>query len=186
MIHAPSPPRPADSLSERFTQIVDAMGRVAAAKASRYWALAPVVLLLWSYLKRLARRFDSLALRRRAPVPRPRSPRAVSTQPPPARRLPQGFAWLRLFGPEMGALGSQLRHLLAEPEMTALLEEAPQAGRLLRPLCRMLGIGPGPDVPPALVPPTVRPARFGADQGRGPLSSAVDQPLPTPILPIPA
>jgi hypothetical protein len=39
---------------------------------------------------------------------------------------------------------SQLEYLLADPEMTALLAEVPQAGRILRPLCHMLGIAPGP------------------------------------------
>jgi hypothetical protein len=40
---------------------------------------------------------------------------------------------------------SQLKHLLADPEMVALIEASPQqAGRLLRPVCNMLGIEPIP------------------------------------------
>jgi hypothetical protein len=51
--------------------------------------------------------------------------------------------------PEAAAAGSQLRHLLADPEMAALIEAAPQMGRLLRPLCRSLGVR----LPPGLLPP---------------------------------
>ena len=47
-------------------------------------------------------------------------------------------------------MASQLRHLLRDAEFAAFLAAAPQAGRLLRPLCRMLGIGPDPDIPVGL------------------------------------
>src|SRR6185312_11003612 len=54
-------------------------------------------------------------------------------------------AWLiRLGGYKAAAYGSLLQHLLADPEMAALIAAAPQLGRVLRPLCRMLGIDPGP------------------------------------------
>ena len=35
-------------------------------------------------------------------------------------------------------------HWLEDPELATLLAQAPQAGRILRPLCRMLAIEPGP------------------------------------------
>ena len=62
----------------------------------------------------------------------------------------------------------QVEHFLAEPELAALLRDAPQAGRLLRPLCRMLAIPvPAPLRLPARPPrpapkaraPAVRPPR---------------------------
>ncbi|MBV8522612.1 MAG: hypothetical protein JOY71_10905 [Acetobacteraceae bacterium] len=39
-----------------------------------------------------------------------------------------------------------MQYLLADPEMAALLADVPQAGRILRPLCRMLGIRPEPEL----------------------------------------
>ena len=47
--------------------------------------------------------------------------------------------------------GCQLRALLAEPEMVALLAASPRAVRTLKPLCRMLGVDL--PLPPAPVPP---------------------------------
>jgi hypothetical protein len=61
--------------------------------------------------------------------------------------LPGGSGWLiRRCGWQAAGCGSQLRQLLAEPEMAALLLAAPQAGRLFRPLCRMLAV----ELPPEL------------------------------------
>lgn len=55
--------------------------------------------------------------------------------------LPSRFGWLLPVGAhEAGTLSAQLRAVLAEPEMVALLKAAPQAVRLLRPLCRALAI----------------------------------------------
>jgi hypothetical protein len=66
----------------------------------------------------------------------------------PERLLPRKFGWLIRFVPyEAACFGSQLQHQFSQPEMTALIEAAPQAaGRILRPLCWMLQI----DLPPAL------------------------------------
>ncbi len=58
-----------------------------------------------------------------------------------ARIWPRGFAWLvRVAAWEAAGFGSQLRAVLETPEMVALLTAAPQAARVLRPVCRMLGI----------------------------------------------
>jgi len=55
--------------------------------------------------------------------------------------LPRRFGWLLPLVPcEAANRASQLRHLLGEPEMQALLGASPQARRVLAPLCRMLGI----------------------------------------------
>ncbi len=59
----------------------------------------------------------------------------------PVAQLPRGFAWLCVLVPYYAAgFGSQLRHLLGDPEMVALIAATPQLGKALRPLCRMLGI----------------------------------------------
>ena len=170
-------PAPAVSprLAEHMALILDALRRAAAARAAKWPTLVPVVLLLWPYLHRAAGRFERLLARHdagRVTPPRTRPPGAgpsrdrpssdrplaegPSAEPGRSRRpgrLPGGFAWLRELVPATGGPGSQLQHLLRDPAMAELLEVAPQAGRILRPLCRMLGIGPGPDVPPALFPP---------------------------------
>jgi hypothetical protein len=107
----------------------------------------PVIILIWTRLRRAAARFAALAARVRAgalPSPAPLRPRAASrpARPRPPHRLPGGFAWLVRLAPEAACFGGQLQHLLSDPEFAALLAAAPQMGRVLRPLCRMLGVDP--------------------------------------------
>ena len=62
-------------------------------------------------------------------------------------KFPTGRGWLsRKLGYEVVAFGSQLTHLLTEAECSAFLEACPQAGRVLRPLLRMLTFDPPPEV----------------------------------------
>ncbi|MDA8252665.1 MAG: hypothetical protein M0Z28_26330, partial [Rhodospirillales bacterium] len=92
------------------------------------------------------------------------------------QRLPRGRGWLvRLVGAEAAAGASQLQHLLATPAMAALIEASPRTGRLLRPLCRTLGVKP----PPALTPP--RPVAAAAPSRR----TARRAPRPSPPAPRP-
>ena len=62
----------------------------------------------------------------------------------PVSVLPRGFAGLRTLVPMgAGTLASMLGPLLTEhPEMRAFVTEAPQAGRMLRPICEMIGLKP--------------------------------------------
>ena len=56
-------------------------------------------------------------------------------------RWPGRFGWLVWAAAYQAAgYGSQLRTILGQPEMVELLLAAPQAGRILRPLCRMLAV----------------------------------------------
>ncbi len=183
-----APPAPPD-LSRRLTLVIEALRRVIAARAGRDRAAVPIVLLVWPYLHRLAARFEALARRVRAggsvvATPRtrpaslaPPSPAPPSLAPPSLAprcrppRPPRSFAWLIRLAPDAAQLGGQIRHLLADPELASLLAAAPQAGRILRPLCRMLGILPGPDLPAALFRP------------RGPPRSPA-QPLPPAASPV--
>ena len=155
--------------AERLAGIFDLLCRAVAARganrlgAPRLLAL-PLTLLIWARLRRLAARFARLTARIAAGTqiaPRPpgaASPRPQRPTPPP---LPRDFAWLvRLVGHEAAAGASQLRHLLTEPDMADLIAANPrQMGRLLRPLCRMLGVSPPPaiarplPIAPALPPP---------------------------------
>lgn len=136
--------------------VLDGLCNAVAASAPRSAQRAPL-LLLWSYLRRLIRRFDSLVSRSRvgriAPRPRQAHARSASKSPPP--RLPQGFGWLIRAMPIVAAgYGSQLRHLLDDPAMQTLMAATPQAVRMLRPLCRMLRM----ELPTA-TPRTAQPIR---------------------------
>ena len=98
--------------------------------------------ILWS-MERLAARFAAGKLRRLAPRVRVAKPSAVkvATEPAPVRVWPTRFAWLvRIGGWQVAGRGSQLRAVLERPEMVALLLAAPQAARILRPLCWMLAV----------------------------------------------
>ena len=56
-------------------------------------------------------------------------------------RLPTRRGWLvEALGYQAAGYASQLAHLLAQPEMRAVLDAAPGFGRVLRPICWMLGI----------------------------------------------
>jgi hypothetical protein len=63
-------------------------------------------------------------------------------------KLPTGFGWL-LKRARVAFGRSQMQHLLAQPDMQALIAAVPPIVRHLRPVCRMLGVR----VPPGLFPP---------------------------------
>lgn len=166
MVLAVSPPPTPRGLAWRFTAIITCLCAAIAARAAKQRALQPLILQLWGALRRRAGRFERLVARVQAgrlSASRPASRPPRRHRPPAAGpRLPRRFAWLVRLAPETAVFGSQLRALLADPETAALLEAAPQAGRLLRPFCRMLGVRPGPALAPALVPPRRdRPPRRG-------------------------
>ena len=153
----PATPSPA----ERFALILDGLCSAVAARGGGRDRLAgPLVILIWSRLRRIAAQVAALAARiaagrqRRYPARRP--PRATPRRAP-HRTLPHGPAWLLALVPQASGYGSQLQHLLAEPEFAALVDAAPQMRRLLRPLCRMLAVRP-----PAVLALPPRPAQPGA------------------------
>ena len=180
---SPAAPAPAES----FAGILAWLCRAVAAAAAKNPLAAPLLILLWPRLNRLARRFTALAARveaRTAAPRRPASPRpAAARSRLPYRRLPRRFAWLPPLVPGAAAAGSQLQHLLTTPEMTGLLAAAPQAGRLLRPLCRMLGVRPLPALAlkprPAPLPPA--PARAAATGPAPPTAPPPDPPCPQTV-----
>ena len=102
-------------------------------------------------------------------------------------RLPRTFAWLLPLVPSDAAgFAAHLRMVLAEPEMVGLLAAAPQAARVLAPVCRMLGIEAAVLAPrvegsaEAVVAPVgtvvkarVRKAKVPVDWGRIPLPRGV-------------
>jgi len=56
-------------------------------------------------------------------------------------RWPGRFGWLvQAAAYQAAGYGCQLREILGQPEMVELLLAAPQAARILRPVCRMLAV----------------------------------------------
>ena len=110
-------------------------------------------------------------------------------------RWPGRFGWLvRAAAYQAAGYGCQLRVILGQPEMVALLLAAPQAGRILRPVCRMLAVETSllrprlagdvePEVPAPgevvasdvadVIRKRVRVARVPVDWGRIPLPKGV-------------
>jgi hypothetical protein len=98
----------------------------------------------------------------RAPVVAdPAVPRRRRVGAPALGRLPRGRMWLvRMLGYHVAGSGSQLDHLLADPAMAEFVAAVPAAARMLRPLCRTLGISPPVlGFPPPKPPKPARPKR---------------------------
>jgi hypothetical protein len=128
-----------------FATILTDLRAAIAAKAARNRTLTALLVLVWSRLARLQTRLERLIAHWRAgtlPAPRPSragQPRKHTPKP----NFPTAPAWLvARVGYTAAAFGSQLQHALSDPDLAAFLTAAPQANRLLRPLCRMLGIEP--------------------------------------------
>jgi len=132
-----------------FSLILTDLRAAIAARASRVRALEGVLVLVWGRISRASQRLERLIARWRAgtlPGRRARVARrvvagaAVDAGAAPPVRLPRGRGWLISVVPDAVGYGSQLQHALSEPEWAEFLAAAPQAVRVLRPLCRMLGL----------------------------------------------
>jgi hypothetical protein len=150
----------------RFTTLIEELCRVLTKHAGTNRVDSAMLLLIWNRLTRLAKRFTRLVERVQAGTlddPAPPRSRDASAPPPatpdrpsaaPQELLPHHFRWLVNMIPEAEALAADLCWQLQRAEMWELVFAAPrQAGRILRPLCKMLGVDP----PSMLQPP--RPVR---------------------------
>jgi hypothetical protein len=113
------------------------------------WLSLPLVLLLYRRLGEIGRRMEGLASRfaagrvwrRKVRVVEASADRKIVRRAVGTRIWPRRFGWLvRAAAWQAAGFGSQLRAVLETPEMVALLEASPQAGRVLLPLCRMLAV----------------------------------------------
>jgi hypothetical protein len=146
----PFPRDPAD----RINALVDEICRVLIKHARSCFIGDALLLLLWNRITRLARRFASVAGRVRSgklaePAPAQSREAAVTEEAAPERprvapaeRLSRRFGWLVHMLPEAGRFGADLCSMLQRVEMEELIFASPQVGRILRPLCRMLGVEP--------------------------------------------
>ncbi len=137
------------SLADRIVFTLDGLARAVAARIAARAMTAAMIVLVWGRVKRAER--DILRLLalfgagRLRVLAGPRAGAGAAVVRAGARagaaRLPVRFAWLLPLVPgEAACFAGQLRAALGEAEMVALLEASPQARRVLRPLCRMLGI----------------------------------------------
>ncbi len=134
------------SPAERLADLIDGLCKAIAAHGVRGLLTAPLLLLLWSRLRRMAVRARRLATRMKAGAPlsiprRKAAPRSESSRP--YVRLPRGALWLVRAVPGTAAGAATLQFLLDDPQM-AEVAQLPPMRRLLRPLCRMLGVRPPP------------------------------------------
>ena len=156
-------------LTTPFRTILDGLKVTLGLIAHRDARVRALLTLTWYRIHRTINRFERLVTlwqSGKLPKPRPRAARAKRPAPTtPKPRLPSGQAWLvrRLQDHHVNTRASQLQHFLANtPELQDFLAAAPQANRLLRPLCRMLGLAPPVPLPPrtqATRPTRPRPPR---------------------------
>ena len=68
-------------------------------------------------------------------------PTPPETAPKPAKpKTPRRRGWVTHMAPPCAEAGSWLHYFLQRDDMPAFLAAVPRAGRLLRPLCHMLGV----------------------------------------------
>ena len=155
----------APALAQRLAGILLAVAGLVARRFLQKPRLVGLIGPMWRWLTHVASRFERS-------VTGPARARTARSAPATqarvrAARLPTRRGWLvRELGWEAAGYGSQLAHLLAEPDMQALIAAMPGVGRVLRPLCRMLGMKLA-DVT-MLVPPlvaVVAPSVWAADDG---------------------
>ena len=158
------------SAADRFVSMIDALCTVIVSGLAAGMP-GPQVIGIWDRLTRILTRFAAILAR---PI-RPRSiaPRALPPRPPTMRqptqprpfkscRLPTGYGWLLRRIPAASPFAAELQSLIGDPQMAALLQANPGMARLLRPLCRMLGVQQPPEQrapgPKRAEPPTNEPS----------------------------
>ncbi len=127
------------TITDRLVLSLDGLCRAVAARAAGRAMAEWMIIMVWQRVRRVRIQMERLLLRfqqGRLPVRRsPRSGGRRTSRPRSAQVLPRGFAWLLPMVPsEAACFAGQIRTVLADPEMVALLEAAPQARRLLAPL----------------------------------------------------
>ena len=141
------PPAP-----ERFATLLLWLGKAVDTLYHAGIIAAPLFILLQHRISGIKRRFARLVARLASGKFSPRKSSGPRPGRPTGRKnvLPSGPCWLIKLVPAAAASASQLRFLLADPEMAALLAAAPaSASRPIRSLCRALGV----EVPEILPPP---------------------------------
>jgi hypothetical protein len=128
-----------------FTPLLSRLQAAIAAVAAREPALTALLVAVWGRIGRISTRLERLIALWRAgmlPAPRVRRGRVPGAAPRKiVAVLPRVPAWLLVAVRDAAPYGTRLEEMLSEAECVEFLAAAPQARRLLRPLCRMLGVG---------------------------------------------
>ncbi|MBC7638005.1 MAG: hypothetical protein H7251_20660 [Acetobacteraceae bacterium] len=137
-------PETAPELARRFCVILAGLAGLVARRFLRMPHLMRFTLLLWGRLSRAVPRFVRALDRPAKPRgQRARTGRTARTDQVRVPGLPTGRGWLvRELGWEAVGFASQMEALLNEPGMQATLLNSPGLARILRPICRMLGVAP--------------------------------------------
>jgi HAMP domain-containing protein len=169
--------------AQRFITLIEGLCHVLIKHGRARFIAAPMLVLIWNRVIRMSRRFARLAERVHLgtlSLPAPARSRDASPRParvrPAAEALPGHFRWLVNMIPETEAIAGDVCWLLQRPEMEELIDMAPQVGRILRPLCRMLGIDP----PSALRRPMRPPVQIPQETSE---ETSEQTPEPTPARP---
>jgi hypothetical protein len=154
-----SPATQRTGLAEWLTLLIEGLREALGVRAEKDLSVALLMLLAWSRLGELSARFARLfaafqqgrlaaarnghfgGRRKRDEEERRRFGPGDPALP---SRLPSKFGWLVEAAPESAEFVGQVQEWLEHPDLAGLLAQAPQAERLLNPLCRMLGIKPHP------------------------------------------
>jgi hypothetical protein len=135
---------------ERFNCLIEGLFNDVRVKIAWGWALLPMMTLIWRRLHRMRRRFNAIVAQLRAgtlPAPgsAPRRPATARRDGPRPKQPYRCLGWV-VYEVSYFVWGRhfELDEMLEEPETETLLTTAPQLGRVLRPLCRMLKVKPPP------------------------------------------
>ncbi len=132
---------------DKLSTILSDLQAAIAVVSARERALTALLVAVWGRIARIRTRLERLiALWRAGMLPAARAPRggAVGAGVRAPSIIPTEPAWLLVAVREAASTRGQLEHLLSDAECVEFLAACPQAGRILRPLCRMLGIGVKP------------------------------------------
>jgi hypothetical protein len=177
-------------VAEGLGVLLRGLGALIARAFLRHPRYAAIILPLHQYLIRTGQRFDRVMRALAAGTLRtakPRPGRPGSGKRPAA--FPTQRAWLLAALKHEGAyFGIRIEALLAEPATARLIAATPQAQRLLRPICRMLGVSPAALRKPAVCAASARApdrSRHSAPPGKteqrgGPVLPASASPPPAP------
>ena len=128
-----------------FSNVLANLQKVIAVHAARNRALTALLVAVWGRIGLIGTRLERLvALWRAGELPKARVFRgrvAGATINRLGSVFPSVPGWLLVAVRDAGPFGARLGELLTEAECAEFLAAVPQARRLLRPLCRMLGVG---------------------------------------------
>ena len=133
-----------DLIMMNFSFLLTQLQAAVAVVSARERHLTVLLVAVWGRIGRMGVRLERLiALWRAGMLPTPRTSRAGEKRDRVRAPdiVPRAPAWLVTAVREAAPMGIYLEHLLTQEECVAFLAAVPQARRILRPLCRMLGVG---------------------------------------------